>query len=301
MMKAWMVVNEYLRTKKFKELDQLLEQAAQHLGIEIEVFYNSELPIYYGISPKDYFSMFGLTVPDFVLFWDKDVRLATWLTSLGLLVYNSAQSIALCDDKSATHQRLSKAGIDMPKTIAAPFTYETVGYSNYNFLTTIKEQLGFPMVVKESFGSFGAQVYLAKDEEELLEIVKNIGTKPMIFQKLITSSIGRDLRLQVVGDKVVAGMYRFSEQGDFRANLSNGGSARAYQAKEKEEELAVKSCKLLGLSFAGVDLLFGEDGNFLVCEVNSNAHFKTILECTNIDVATEILNYLIKEVKKYRE
>ena len=71
--------------------------------------------------------------------------------------------------------------------------------------------------------------------------------------------------VQVVGDKVVAGMYRFSEQGDFRANLSNGGSARAYQAKEKEEELAVKICKLLGLSFAGVDLLFGEDGNFLVC------------------------------------
>ena len=128
MMKAWMVVNEYLRTKKFKELDQLLEQAAQHLGIEIEVFYNSELPIYYGISPKDYFSMFGLTVPDFVLFWDKDVRLATWLTSLGLLVYNSAQSIALCDD--------------IAKYTCAPkdpkLSFTTIGNPNCSFIVVKK-------------------------------------------------------------------------------------------------------------------------------------------------------------------
>lgn len=293
-MKAWLVINEYLRTKRFKTLDEFLEQAAKKLGLEITVFYNSELPIYYGILPEDYFSMFGLSVPDFVLFWDKDVRLAAWLMSLGLSVYNSAESIALCDDKSATHQRLSVAGIPMPKTIVAPFTYENIGYSNYNFLKTVKEQLGFPMIIKECFGSFGAQVYFAKGEEELLEIVENIGTKPMIFQKLVGSSIGRDLRLEVVGDRVIAGICRFSKQGDFRANVSNGGSAKAYQVKEREERLAVRCCRLLGLTFGGVDLLFGEDGDFLVCEVNSNAHFKAMFECTGVNVAEEILKYLME-------
>lgn len=293
-MNAWMVVNEYLRTEKYKKMDELLVEAANALGLSIEVFYNTELPICYGRSREEYLHCFNLKAPEFILFWDKDVRLATWLMSLGFRVYNSAAAIALCDDKSATHQVLTSAGIQMPETIVAPFTYPNIGYSNYHFLKTPVERFGFPMVVKECFGSFGAQVYLAESETELLEIVKQIGSKPMLFQKFIQCSAGTDIRLEVVGDHVVAGMKRYSKTGDFRANLSNGGVSESYEAEAKEQELAVRCCKLLGLTFGGVDLLYGEEGEWLVCEVNSNAHFKNLYDCTGINIAQAMLSHMIK-------
>lgn len=293
-MEAWMVINGYLKTNKFKELDYYLEDAAKKQGIVLTVYYNFELPICYGMKKELYFKQYGLKQPDFVLFWDKDVRLAKWLESLGLSVFNSAESIALCDDKSATHQRLSAANIPMPQTIMAPFTYENIGYTEYNFLSYVIEELGFPIVIKECFGSFGAQVYLTANEQQLNQKVQEIGSKPMLFQKFISESAGHDIRLQVVGKKVITAMERYSEDGDFRANISNGGKMKPYQVNKEEEELAIRCCELLGLTFGGVDLLLQEGKKRLVCEVNSNAHFKNIYLCTGVNVAEAMIECMKK-------
>lgn len=98
-----------------------------------------------------------------------------------------------------------------------------------------------------------------------------------------------------MGDKAVAAMYRFSENGDFRANITNGGSMRAYQPAPEECALAVRAVKALGLDFAGVDLLFGNGGQDcadIVCEVNSNAHFKNMYDCTGVNAAECIMGYI---------
>ena len=89
------------------------------------------------------------------------------------------------------------------------------------------------------------------------EVKKYLG-RNVIFQEYIPSSFGRDIRLQVVGDRVITAMYRYSENGDFRANISNGGKMKPYQWTKEQEELAVRSTKAIGLDFAGVDILFGE-------------------------------------------
>jgi RimK family alpha-L-glutamate ligase len=118
----------------------------------------------------------------------------------------------------------------------------------------------------------------------------------MLFQEFIKSSKGKDLRLQVVGNQVVAAMYRYSENGDFRANITNGGKMKLFDPSEEQVELAIKCCKIIGLDFAGVDILFGENQEPIVCEVNSNAHFKNIFDCTGINVADCILEYIIKRI-----
>ncbi|MFW5676022.1 MAG: ATP-grasp domain-containing protein, partial [Acetivibrio ethanolgignens] len=66
---------------------------------------------------------------------------------------------------------------------------------------------------------------------------------------------------------------------------------KAYEPTEEEKRLAVRACQALGLDFAGVDILFGEAGP-VVCEVNSNAHFKNIYDCTGVNVAEHILGSL---------
>ena len=113
----------------------------------------------------------------------------------------------------------------------------------------------------------------------------------MIFQKYIRTSTGRDVRINMVGEEPVAAMLRCNP-GDFRANVTNGGSMRPYTPTPEQIALAQKACRMLKLDFAGVDLLFGEDERPVLCEVNSNAHVKNIFDCTGIDVGESIFAHI---------
>ena len=228
--------------------------------------------------------------PDFVIFWDKDIRLARLLENCGLRLFNSARSIALCDDKTATFLELANLGIAMPKTIIAPKTFRPEGYLDYDFLEDVEKQLSYPFVIKECYGSFGQQVYLAANRGEAVACLKTIQNRPCLFQEFVQSSRGHDVRLQMVGNQAVAAMYRYHGN-DFRANVTNGGNMRAYEPTEAQAGLAQKVMDALKLDFAGVDILFGEEEQPILCEVNSNAHFVNMYACTGINAADYIIRY----------
>ena len=277
-----LVVNAFLRTTKFDELYHILLSSARECGMELSVHTNAEL------APIVESQVFVPERYDFVLFWDKDVALATQLTRRGLPVFNSADSILRCDDKSLTYLALKQAGLPMPRTLLAPKTFPAVGYPSLDFVDATAEQLGFPIVLKECFGSFGQQVYLCETLDALRQKVQSLAGTPLLFQALVRESIGRDVRINVVGERVVASILRQSLNGDFRSNLTLGGAMKTYTPTSEEAELALRAVRELGLTFAGVDVLFGADGP-LICEVNSNAHFKTTLQCTGVNMATEIM------------
>ena len=157
--------------------------------------------------------------------------------------------------------------------------------------------LTYPLIVKECFGSFGKQVFLVNDRYELLKVVDTFEKRPFLLQKFVSTSEGRDLRLQVVGKEVVATMYRYNDN-DFRANVTNGGFMKSYTPNSEQCEMALKACEILGLDFGGVDLLFGEDDRPVLCEVNSNAHFINLSSCTGVNVADKIIKYVIGEINK---
>ena len=125
--------------------------------------------------------------------------------------------------------------------------------------------------------------------------MNNVQGKPVVFQEYVENTKGRDVRLQVVGDKVIAGMYRYSYD-DFRANVSIGGHMKEYTPSQEECTLAVRAAMAVGADFAGVDLLFGEQG-MLVCEVNSNAHFKNIFDCTGVNTAEKIMEFIVGRIQ----
>ena len=294
-MKAWLVTNHFLQTNKFHEIYTWLKEAAGKHGIEIEERTNAELLGQLEITNLSKSRCLSKTErPDFVIFWDKDVRLAKLLEKAGLRLFNSADGVAVCDDKSLTHERLLGTGIRMPKTFFAPLTFPACGYPDLSFLLPVEKELGFPMVMKECFGSFGAQVYLVHSHEELVQrVLACVGT-PFLMQELIQESMGRDIRINMVGDRAVATMERYNEH-DFRANITNGGSMRRYEPTEEELQMARQVMKELQLDFAGVDIMFGKDGPVL-CEVNSNAHFKNIYDCTGVNVADAIMEYIVGQL-----
>src|SRR6185312_14700244 len=96
-----------------------------------------------------------------------------------------------------------------------------------------------------------------------------------VFQKFIATSRGRDIRVNIVGGEIVAAMYRHSES-DFRANITNGGVASEVGLTDAQRALAISAAEAVGAEFAGVDLLFGDNEEPLVCEVNAAAHIRNI-------------------------
>ena len=125
----------------------------------------------------------------------------------------------------------------------------------------------------------------------LAQKVQELAGAPLLFQELISESYGHDTRINVVGGRVVASMLRRSTDGDFRSNLTRGGAMENYTPTPEEAAQAIRAAELLGLEFAGVDVLFGKNGPIL-CEVNSNAHFKTTLQCTGVNMAVEIMRHI---------
>lgn len=294
---GWIITNSSLKTPQFFEMCEMYQEAARVIGVKLIHMYNNEIMM--GIEKNELFIK-GEAVkkkPDFVLFLDKDIRLAKQLEALGLRLFNNSEVIANCDDKSLTFQKLSGHGIKMPKTIIAPYIFFGEQVNTPYYLNQLEEQLGYPMVVKESFGSFGEQVYLIKNREELIKVRKSLKESPHIYQEYIASSKGRDVRLNVVGGKVVACMERYSET-DFRANIAQGGGAKIFNPPDTFIEMATKVCHILGADFAGVDVLFGEEGEPILCEVNSNAHIKGIKACTGINVAEFILAHIKNVINK---
>jgi len=131
--------------------------------------------------------------------------------------------------------------------------------------------------------------------EEGIKIFEKIGYKDCLVQEFISSSYGKDIRINVVGGEVVASMLRFNDH-DFRSNISNGGAMKAIIPSERQKDIAIKACEILGLAFAGVDVLFGKDDEPYICEVNSNPHFKTTFDCTGVDMSEKILTHIINSI-----
>ena len=289
--KGYIIINGFLREEKFFSLYSALKQSADKAGLQLELKTNIELMCDIA-SGK---TVANEALPPFAIFWDKDVRLAKTLEAAGMKLFNSAGAIELCDDKSLTHIALMNR-VPQPKTVLIPLTFPRVGYTDCAFLEKIADYLGFPFVIKQCFGSFGAGVYLARNMDEAKAALMKTAGGAAIAQQYIASSFARDIRAYVVGDKVAAAMLRHNESGDFRANVAQGGKANAYTLSEAQAALAVKTAQLLGCTFAGVDLLFGENGEMTVCEVNSNAHFAGISAATGVNIADKIIEAVAQRI-----
>lgn len=287
---GWLVINGSLKTSPFMEMIETYRKAAMNVGITLELVFNNELII--GVTGDQLF-LRGNQInqyPHFALFLDKDIRLAVQLEQLGIRIFNSSKVIEICDDKAKTFQYLAGKRIHMPKTIIAPLMFYAVDEQEA-YLLQVERLLGYPMVVKECFGSFGEQVYLVTNREELVMRQKELMTTPHLYQQYIAHSKGRDVRIYVVGGEIAATMLRTSEL-DFRANINNGGKGVAYEPPEAFHKMALKVSEILNADFLGIDLLFEDEETPILCEVNSNAHIKAIQTCTGVNIAEKIMHYI---------
>lgn len=290
---GWIIYNKnFENNKKFADHVDWFLEVGKSFNIDLEAKSNAD--ILFSFSDTLQSKQVATRKPDFVIFFDKDIRLAQSLEALGIRVFNSSKAIEICDDKTLTHIVLSKSNIKTPRTILCPKSFFGFQEQDISFLDKVAAELSFPLVLKEAFGSFGKEVYLLNTKEELQTKTIELSTKQLLFQEYIQESSGKDIRLYIVGNEYVGAVIRSNTE-DFRANVTNGGTMDAYTPTEEEVNLALEACKAIGLDFAGVDILFGKKGP-LVCEVNSNAHMKNFYNVTGIDVVTKIFEHILKSV-----
>lgn len=292
---GWIIINGSIATDKFLDYANMIKEAAAKQGMNTTCLKNDDL-ITLLCPKKSAVSSISNNgkLPDFAFFIDKDIYLAKQLEQLGVRVFNSSKAIEISDDKIYTYQMLEKQQLPIPKSIIAPKTYHAESLSSC-YIQKVIDYLGFPMIVKEAFGSFGEQVHLVHNKEELTSVVTQIGQRPFLFQTYIKESRGRDIRVQVIGDQAITAVERQNSQ-DFRANVTNGGKMLPFTINDEIEELAVEAVKAIGADFAGVDLLFGPNNEWLICEINANAHIRNLYECTGVNAANHMIAYIKKEL-----
>ncbi|TEA34422.1 hypothetical protein DBR06_SOUSAS6410068 [Sousa chinensis] len=183
-------------------------------------------------------------------------------------------------------QELAGHGVPLPDT----FSYG--GHENFAKMTDEAEVLEFPKVVKNTRGHRGKAVFLARDKHPLANLSHLIRHEaPYLFQKYVKESHGRDVRVIVVGCRVVGTMLRCSTDGRMQRNCSLGGVGMMCSLSEQGKQLAMQVSNILGSDVCSIDLLMKDDSSFCVCEANANVGFIALDKACNLDVAGIIADY----------
>ena len=294
-MKGWIIYNGALRIKKVERLVEKLAQEGKKKNIELKLIKNNQLlPTYSPFGKPELKSLIDLDEPDFIIFWDKDIFLARHLEQMGFRLFDSREAIENCDNKALMHLKLSNIGVRVPKTIVGPFDFHQQNLSD-DYIDMVIEELGDRIVLKEAYGSFGMQVYLINNREELKSKILELGNRSFLMQEYIDTSYGKDVRVNIIGDKIVGAMER-SNQSDFRANITIGGVGKVIELNQIQKEVALKAHKALNLDFCGVDLLYGKDGEPVLCELNSNVNYLSFEDASGINFSDLLLDYIVERL-----
>jgi ribosomal protein S6--L-glutamate ligase len=205
---------------------------------------------------------------------------------MGVPMANSSRAIAQSRDKLRCLQLMVEGDIAIPKTFLCR--------SPRHVKKAIELVGGIPVILKLQQGTQGVGVILAdsyQSAESTLDTLWSLGQN-ILIQEYIGEAAGSDIRVLVIGGRVVATMKRVAQTGDFRANIHRGATGLVHRLTAEQERMALRAVKLLGLSIAGVDLLEGKDRP-IVLEVNSSPGFQGLEKATGLDVAGEMIRHVV--------
>lgn len=203
---------------------------------------------------------------------------------MGVPVLNGAVSIARSRDKLRALQLLTRRKLDVPITVCAR--------SPAGVEAALSLVGGCPAIVKLQQGTQGIGTMIAETPQAvhaLLETFWAMG-QDIVLQEYVRESKGRDVRVFVVGGRVVASMRRVAKPGEFRSNLHRGGKGNGLRLSRAYRSIAVRATKAMGLEVAGVDMLEARSGP-KVLEINSSPGLEGIERATGVDVAGAIIDY----------
>ncbi len=284
------------RGSKLYSTRRLKEAALKH-GHKVRVLDTMQFGIYLDSGQPDLtfrgkpISHYNAVIPrignSITLFGTAVVR---QFQQMGTYCLNTADAIMASRDKLASLQELSSYNIGIAETAFVR--------NPKDVLQAIQTLGGAPVVIKLLSGTQGIGVILAESDKVAEAIIETLGSvkQNVLVQKFVSESKGRDIRVFVIGDRVVAAMRRTAAGQEFRSNIHRGGKAQSIDLDPRYAEAAVQAAKILNLSVAGVDMLEGTDGP-VIMEVNSSPGLEGIEKATGLDIASEIIQHIEEQVQ----
>jgi ribosomal protein S6--L-glutamate ligase len=207
----------------------------------------------------------------------------------GVPILNSPRALEACVDKYLTTERLAAAGLPVPPTVVC---------QNADAALEAFSALCGDVVVKPLFGSEGRGMMRIGDPELAWRTFRTLErTGAVLYLQQVIRHPGWDLRVFVLGGRVLGCMRRHARGADWRTNVAQGGTAEAVRIGPAQEDLALRAAAILEADAAGVDLISGPSGEWYVIEVNAVPGWRALAPVTGIDVAAEMVRHLAAKVQ----
>ncbi|BCU68218.1 alpha-galactosidase [Sulfolobales archaeon HS-7] len=209
------------------------------------------------------------------------------LENQGVVLINSPKGILDSRDKYQSLIKLKRRGLPVPETAVVETPMEAM---------MLTREWG-NVVIKPVMGSLGLGIVRVGDPDIAFRVSKSILSinQPVYIQKYVEKP-GRDIRIIVVGDKVLGGVYRIN-QTSWKTNVAQGSTVQTVKITSELEELSLSAVETLGLDYAGLDIVESSEG-YKILEVNASPLWEGFTRGTGILPAGYIVDHLIKKIRR---
>lgn len=280
-MNGWLIYDERAATENHSYITWFIDEAKrQHVDIQLVLREQLKVGICHGrydvtIDGKE------VPLPHFVVIRTIEPTLQTYFDALDIITFNSSAVATICNDKSLTHLHVHKLNVPMVDT-----------YFIKRSSFPIKPPLPYPFVVKNAYGRSGTDVYYVRDHSMWKQIPHQFTSENIVVQAA-NVQLGKDVRVFVVGKRIVAAVLRQNEH-DFRANYGLGGNASIYHLSTKERQMIQKIIDYFQFDLVGIDFLLSEKGELLFNEIEDVVGSRILSKVTNIN----LLEMYVAHIKK---
>jgi len=263
--------------------EKALLEAGKKNNINIQMVNCKKLALNLEKKPEDY----GIVIQRCVSYY-RNLHSTAALEGLGVKVINCLNTGIFAGNKLFTHMLLKKFGVPTPDA--------TVAFSKEAALQALETQ-GFPRVIKPTVGSWGRLISKLNDKESAEGIIESRENMYPIYQihylEEFVKRPPRDIRAIMVGDKIVAAIYRTSGNGNWKTNMSLGGIAEPCKVTPEMEEMCIKAKNAVQGDIVGVDLMESDKKGLVVHEVNNTTEYKNTVRVCEVDIPSLMLDYAL--------
>ena len=284
-MVGWLVYSA-ARLERNREYARLYEHWCEKRGIQLDVVLAEDVAIGYGLDGPWFVRDGRVTnAPKFAIFRCEDTDFRRALEAAGTLVNNSSRIGDIANDKLRTYE--------LARNLGTPFLPVEVVCANGNV------HMEPPFVLKPRCGHGGNDVHMVRTAEELHRIAtRGVALDNTWLAQRVSPVLGKDLRVYVLGGRVLVAMLRTATNETFRSNYCLGGTAQPYDLDNAQLEMVKKFARTLGPGYYGIDFLVGEEDGLLFNEVEDVVGSRMLFDHTDIDVVDEHMTWIIASYER---
>lgn len=268
--------------------EKALLEAGKKKGINIQMLDCKKLALNLDKEPQNY----GVVIQRCVSYY-RNVHSTAALEGLGVKVINCLNTGIFAGNKLYSHMLLRKHDVPTPAA--------SVAFSK-DVALQLMDKEGYPRIIKPTVGSWGRLISKLNDKDAAEGIMdyreKMYPIHQIHYLEEFVKRPPRDIRAIMVGDEVVAAIYRKSGNGRWKTNMALGGIAEKCDVSKEMEEICIKAKNAVQGQIVGVDLMESDEKGLLVHEVNNTTEYKNTVRVCNVDIPSRMIDYALDTAKK---